>query len=124
MNGRRAALLQKLVHFLTAFTVLMKAITKLEHPEGYWPVIVFLIAGSIAIATVTILHDRLHHHERLVAAGVFLIEAAVLGVTAWLYAGEGKRGLPWVFGFAAVMFLLAAIVRLTVKRGGNAPVPH
>jgi len=56
---RRAALLQKFVHFLTAFTILMKALAKLEHPEGYTAVITLFLAASIYIVVITLLHDRL-----------------------------------------------------------------
>ena len=120
----RSAALQKFVHFLTAFVIVLKGIAKLEHPHGYWPIIIFLFASGIYIAAIAILHDRLHHHERYLTASVYAIEAIALGLTAWLYAGEGKRYLPWVLAVAAVLFVVAIVVRLSVKRGGNGAGPH
>jgi hypothetical protein len=33
-TNRRAAVLQKIVHFLTVLVLILKAIAKLEHPHG------------------------------------------------------------------------------------------
>ena len=82
MKQERSAQLNKLVHFLTALTILLKGVAKLEHPAGYWPVILFLFASAIYIATITILHDRLHHHERILTASVCLIECIALATAA------------------------------------------
>jgi hypothetical protein len=112
------AALQKLVHFITAFVVITKGIAKLEHPEGYWPVIVFLFAAGAYIVAVTLLHDRLHAHVHLIDASVAAIECLVMGIVTWLYVTEGKRFLPWVTGVAAVLFAVAFVVRLT--RGSTA----
>jgi hypothetical protein len=121
---KRAALLQKFVHFMTAITIFGKAIAKLEHPHGYWPIIVFLFASGICVVTITILHDRLHHHERYLTASVYAIECIALSIAAWLSFGEGKRYLPWAFAFAAAMFFVAIVVRLTRKGAGNGAAPH
>lgn len=124
MKQARAAVLQKFVHLMTALTIFAKAVSKLEQPEGYWPVIVFLIASGIYIVTITILHDRLHRHERHLTASVYAIECVAMGITAWLYAADGKRGLPWVLGLAAVLFFVAMVVRLTAKPRGNGAAAH
>jgi hypothetical protein len=116
--NRRAAVLTKLVHFLTAFTILLKAISKLDHPEGYWTLIVVFVAAAVYITVITILHDRLHHHVRLLTASVYLIECGVTGTAAWLSAAEGAKGLPWAYGFASAMFLVVLVVHL-VRTGGN-----
>ena len=108
--------LPKIVHLLTALTVLLKGFAKLEHPEGYWPVIMFFFASAAYIATIAILHDRLHHHERWITASVYAIEAMVTATMAWVYAHEGKKGLPWAAGIAAAMFAVALVVHLVKTR--------
>ena len=113
---KRAEFLQKLVHYLTAFTILMKALTKLEHPEGYWPLIILLFAASAYIVVITLLHDRLHHHVRRLDASVFAIECAVMAIVSWLFFGEGKTALASVYALASVGFAVALVVRLT-RRG-------
>lgn len=113
---RRATILQKLVHFLTAFAITMKGIAKLEHPHGYELVIALFFAAAIYIVTITLLHDRLHAHERLLTASVYVLEAIVTAIVAALYFGEGKRALPWMFVFASAMFVVATVVRLVRTR--------
>lgn len=115
MKKQRATILQKLVHFLTAFSVVMKAIAKMEHPQGYWPVIVFFLLTGIYIVVITLLHDRLHAHTRLLDATVYALESVVTATVAYLYFAEGARGLPWVFAIASIGFAIATVVRL-VKR--------
>lgn len=111
------AFLQKFVHFMTALTILLKGVSKLDHPEGYMPLIVFFFACAAYIVIVTLLHDHLHHHERLLTASVLGIECVVTAIMAWLYATEGKKGLPWVAALASLSFLIAIVVRLVRTRG-------
>jgi hypothetical protein len=119
----RSALLQKLVHFLTALTLLLKGIDKLEHPHGYWAIIFFFLASAAYIAAITAFHDRLHHRLRAINASVFAIESVATGAVAWVYFQEGKKFLPWLMAFASLMFLVALIVHL-LKTRGNAPHPE
>lgn len=119
MNERRkrfAKHLQKFVHLLTAFTIFMKALTKLEHPHGYWPLIVFLCAAGMYIVTITILHGRLHHHALALDISVLAIECVVTAIMGLLYAREGAHGLPYVMGLASAGFLVAIVVRVIRKR--------
>lgn len=111
--NRRTALLQKLVHLLAAFAILMKALAKLEHPEGSWPVIMLFLAATITIVLITVFHERLHRHERLLDASVYAIESVVMAIVAWLYFHEGARWLPYAFVIASVGFAIAFVVRLT-----------
>jgi hypothetical protein len=120
VNPRAKALLPKLVHFLTAFGILMKGIAKLEHPEGYLPVILLFFAASAYIAIITLLHGRLHRHERVLDASVYAIECLLMAIVAGIYSKEGARLLPYVFAFASLGFGVATIVRL-VK---HAPHPQ
>jgi hypothetical protein len=106
----------KIIHLLTALTVLLKGLAKLEHPDGYWPIIMFLFASAAYIATIAVFHDQLHRHERFLTASVYAIEIAVTATVGWVYAHEGKKGLPWMFALAAVMFTAALVVHLVRTR--------
>jgi hypothetical protein len=117
---RRAAALQKLVHYLTAFTMLLKGWAKSDHPEGHWPVILLFFAAAAWIAIITVLHDRLHAHVRLLTASVYALECLVTAVMAAVYVGEGKRALPWFWALASLLFLVALVVHLRRTRRGNA----
>lgn len=112
---RKEILLPKFVHFLTAFTILLKAMIKLEHPQGYWPIIVLYFAASAYIVVITLLHERLHHRARLIEASVTAIECVMMAIAAVLAFKDGARWLPYGFALAAVGFAVATIVRLVVK---------
>jgi len=112
MKSRRAAILTKVAHFLTAFTVFTKGLAKLEHPHGYELIIGFLFASAAFIVAITIFHERLHRHVKLLDASVYAIECVIMSIVTWLYASEGKHFLPYVTGAAAAMFAIALVVRL------------
>jgi hypothetical protein len=114
---RRASLLQKLVHFLTALTLTLKGISKMEHPHGYEAVIALFLASAIYIVAITIFHDRLHAHVRLLTGSVYAIESLVSAVMAWVYFHEGKHGLPYAFVLAAILFAIALVVQWRRSRG-------
>lgn len=113
MKPRAKTILPKLVHFLTAFGILMKGVAKLEHPEGYWPVIVLFFVASAYIVIITLLHGRLHRHARLIDASVTAIECVLTAIVAVIYFKEGARLLPYVFAIASFGFGVATVVRLT-----------
>ena len=114
-------MLQKFVHFMTAFTMIMKGIAKLENPTGYWPVIIFFFATGTYITVITLLHDRLHAHTKILDATVYALESMATGLVAWLFIVEGTRFLQYVFGLAAVLFAMACVVRLLRK---ESPAQH
>jgi tellurite resistance protein TehA-like permease len=122
-TNRRALLLQKLVHTLTALVLTLKALAKLEHPHGLWPAIVFFLVSSIWILAITILHDhlhnRLHTHTRFLTASVYAIECIATAIVAALYFAEGKHALPWVTTLGSIGFAIALIVHLRQTRPGN-----
>ncbi|HKR64390.1 MAG TPA: serine hydrolase domain-containing protein [Thermoanaerobaculia bacterium] len=108
---RRAAVLQKVVHFLTAFVFVMKGVVKLEHPHGRELAIAFFFAAAAYIVVITLLHARLHAHARILDASVYALESIGTAIVAALYFGEGKRALPWFFVVASVAFAIAIVVR-------------
>ncbi|HEV7764350.1 MAG TPA: hypothetical protein VGQ76_05070 [Thermoanaerobaculia bacterium] len=116
MKSARATILQKLVHVLTALTITLKAVAKMEHAEGSQGVILFFLASAVYIIAITLLHAKLHKHERRLTASVYAIECVVTAIVTWLYATEGKQGLQFVTGIASVGFAIAFMVHLTKAR--------
>jgi hypothetical protein len=116
MKNDRATLLQKLVHVLTALTLTMKAIGKMEHPEGSQGVILLFLASAVYIIFITLLHARLHKHQRVLTASVYAIECIAMAIVTWLYMSEGKQGLQFVTGISSVGFAIALMVHLTKTR--------
>jgi hypothetical protein len=114
-HPRLKTVLPKFVHYMTGVGILLKAFAKLEHPEGYGPVIILFFISGAAIIAVTALHDRLHHHQRYIDAGVMAIECVVMAIVAMLAFKEGGRYYPYGFVIASVFFAVATIVRLVKK---------
>lgn len=117
-NSKRKAILLKAGHLLVALTVILKGVAKMEHPEGYWPLVLFLLAGGAYIALITVFHDRLHHHRKYLDASIYAIECLVMASVTFIYVKEGKHALPYVTGLAALGFAVTTIVRLV------RPKPH
>ena len=110
---RRRALLAKFVHFMTALSILLKAMSKLEQGGGvYTPLILFLLAASAYIVFMTLMHDRLHAHSHLIDASVYAIECIVLSIVTYLFWQEGKTSLATVSAIAPIGFAIALVVRL------------
>jgi uncharacterized membrane protein YkvA (DUF1232 family) len=103
--------LQKVVHYLTAFTIFLKAFSKLAHPEGYWPLIIGLFAASAYIVVMTALHDRIRVSHKAFDLSLYAIEAAVLATVAWLHSKDGEPRLAAVVGVSAIGYVVAMIVR-------------
>ena len=114
--SRRQQLLQKLVHFLTAFTILLKALVKLEHPHGYWPVITLFLLSAIYIVVITLLHERLHHHAARLDASVYAIECVIMIIIATITFREGARYFPYLYVVSAIGFAIAFVMRLVRGR--------
>jgi hypothetical protein len=123
MKNRRAGIAVKVAHFLTAFTVFTKGLAKLEHPHGYELIIAFLFVSAAYIVAITVFHDRLHEHVKLLDASVYAIECVVMSIVTWLYASEGKHLLQYFTGAAALLFAVALVVRL-VRRGSRREAAH
>ena len=116
IESRRAAVLQKIVHFLTALVLTLKAVSKMEHAAHDWPTILFFLASAAWILGITILHDRLHSHVRMLTASVYAIECIATAIVAVHYFAEGKRALPWVTTLGSLGFAIALVVHLRKTR--------
>jgi hypothetical protein len=117
VRERRRALLAKFVHFMTALTILLKAMSKLEQGGGvYTPLVLFLFASTAYIVFMTLMHDRLHAHSHLIDASVYAIECVVLSIVTYLFWQEGKTSLATVSAIAPIGFAIALVVRLAKGR--------
>ena len=122
--NRRQQLLQNFVHLLTAFTILLKALAKLEHPEGYGPVITLFLLASIYIVIITLLHERLHRHAARLDASVYAIECVVMTIIATLTFREGARFFPYLYVVSAIGFAIAFVMRLVRGSRRETATPH
>lgn len=115
-KSERMAIMRKVGHLLVALTVVLKGLAKIDHPEGYWPLIYFLFAGGAYIAIITVLHDRLHRHGKYLDASIYAIECLVMASITYIYVREGRHALQYVTGFAAIAFAVATVVRLVKEK--------
>jgi hypothetical protein len=118
-RGHRAERLRATGHYLTAAVLALKGLAKLDHPEGHGLVIGVCLASAAVIVVVTSFHRRLHEHAAKIEALVYLLEAAVAAVMCATAVAEGKRGLPWAWGVAALGFVIGAVIRF--RRGPGSP---
>ena len=114
MNKVASARLQSVSHYLAGLVILLKGLSKLDIAASALAY-VFIITGAVVIIA-TVFHQRIHRHERVYLASLYLIEAVVMALVAWTFASEGKKGLPVVFGIAAFLFAVAFVVMLFARR--------
>jgi peptidoglycan/LPS O-acetylase OafA/YrhL len=113
--------LQVLAHYLTAFALALKGVSKLDHPHGYWPLILLCWISATMIVILTARHDRLEKRGVPVVLLTYLAEAAVCGALAFVTFQEGKHGLPYAWLLVAVLYGVAAVVRFARLRRGAEP---
>jgi hypothetical protein len=112
-----------LAHYLTALALAAKGVSKLDHPHGYWPLILLCWIAAAAIVSLTVWHERLERRGVPVALLTHLTEAVVCGALAFVTFREGKHALPYAWLLAAVLFGMGAVVRLARLRRAPAPAP-
>ena len=113
---RRREALQKFVHFLTAFVIALKGVSKLEHASKYLPFIIVFFIAALFIVLGALFHHRLAHRFRYFDAFFFAIEAIVLFLVAYLHARDGATALQYVIGASALMYLVAIVIFVMKKR--------
>lgn len=115
----KAARLEHLVHFLTAFTITMKGLSKFEDGSKYWPYAAFFVVAGVLIALGAVFHHRIERRFPYFKAGFYLMEALVLTAVAWLQQKDGTSALHLVTYAAAALYLVAAMI-FVVKRSSHA----
>ncbi len=107
--------LDTLTHLLTAFVILMKGISKLEHAHEYAPFIALYFASSLAVFLIVCFHHWLSHRIRHLGVATYLIESLVMGSIAYLQFTQGSTRLGWPFLVACILFIVAVVVRIQTK---------
>jgi phosphoglycerol transferase MdoB-like AlkP superfamily enzyme len=114
-SSKRAALLESIAHYLTAFVVLLKGIDKLNVP-GKGPFAITLILIALFIFFGTAFHHRFEKAFRHLKGYVALLESIVMSMIGYLYLKDGKMMLQYVCFGASLLFLVAAIVYFSKVR--------
>lgn len=114
MNKVAAARLQSVAHYLAGLVILLKGVAKLDAAPSALAYF-FVITGAVVLIA-TVFHQRIHRYERFYLTSLYLVEAVVMGLVAWTFAAEGKKGLPIVFGLAAFLFAVAFVMILFARR--------
>ena len=115
-HSSRRARLQTVVHACTAFVLLLKGFSKLDHPEGYGVVIAVSLTGGMLVLLGTLLHRKLEgrfRHFDAVVEGTESLACAAVG-TASLHHGSATIHYAWFV--AATGFAIATIVRIVTAR--------
>jgi hypothetical protein len=100
-NRRRA--LQTAGHYVTGFVILIDGFELLENGAKHRSFgLAFCLAGLVFIA-VTALHAKLEARFRHAQTVLYFVESLVLAGIAFLYAIDGKVGLPYAYGAAALL---------------------
>ena len=111
-SPKRVAILGKIAHYLTAFTVLLKGFDKVAVPGKAGFAVVLIVIG-LFILFGTIFHHRfekaLRHFDGIIA----FLEAVTIGIVGYLYLKDGKELIQYICFFAAGMFLIAAVIHFT-----------
>src|SRR3954471_11992175 len=92
-KGKRAQFLANIGHFLTAVVIAMKGLDKVELGK---PVIgSILVVIALIIATGTILHHRMEKYLKHFVAVIYISEAIVMSIVAYLYMKDGKQYIQY-----------------------------
>ena len=113
-HKRRAQLLENLTHYITAFVIVLKGISKLDHPEKLGYSLVFILIG-LALAAGTLFHHKFEHLIKNFKGYVFLLESIVMGIVGYLYLKEGKHYIQYACFFVSFAYLITLIIYL-IKR--------
>jgi predicted MFS family arabinose efflux permease len=108
-KARRVRLLENVVHYLTAFTIILKGLDKIGAPGKAGYGIVLVLIGALIVLG-TIFHHKLERWLKHFKAITYALEAVVMSIVGYLYLKEGKQLIQYVCFFAAVMFIVALCV--------------
>jgi hypothetical protein len=108
-KAKRLQLLENMVHYLTAFTILLKGLDKMATPGKMAYGLTFVVI-SILIVLGTVFHHKAKQLLKHFKAYVYVLEAVVMSIVGYLYLKDGKNLIQYMCFFAAAMFVVALIV--------------
>ncbi len=99
---------KRFAHILAGCIILVHAYEKYDdHQSSY---VVFLGLG-IVFLLIALQHHRLAKRYHFVDSVFLVIEAVGYGFIATDYFNAGKKALPWCYVFAAIAYVVVALVR-------------
>lgn len=114
-TNRRAERLRMLVHFITAFVLILKGISKVEHPEGYEILIAVAFVGGAVILAGTLLHHQIARRFRYFGVAVFLIEALTYTIVGVISISHATRAIHYMWFMAAMGFTVSAVMTVVAE---------
>jgi hypothetical protein len=105
----RADTLQNFAHFALGFSILMKAVSKIEDFHHHPLSISFIfLAGAFVIAGAAFRH-RIEPRFKKFASVFHIAEGLVLVTVGLILLDKGKVRLPWFYFFAGVMLVVLGL---------------
>ena len=122
-NSKRTAILGNIGHGLTAFTVFLKGLDKIDQPGKFGIGMLFMCIAAFFVLGIVFHHkaEKLFKHFQLYA---FLLESIVMATVGYLYMKDGKVYLPYFCFFASAMFIVAAVIYLIKQRKSSTATAH
>jgi hypothetical protein len=108
---KRNAILEMIGHLCVGLSILMKGISKFDHPGNEMMASLFILAGVVVISG-SFLHKRLEPVIGNFKLYIFVIESLVLGVLGYTYMIGGSRLMFYFYYLASALFIVAAMIHL------------
>ncbi|HRI19652.1 MAG TPA: hypothetical protein PLA68_01805 [Panacibacter sp.] len=122
-NKKRAAVAEKLSHYLTGFIVILKGIDKAEHFKEHPFIVILLFILGAFIIVATYFHHFFERKVKEFKTLIHITEAVVLLLVTYYYFEEGKTALSFAFLVAAIANFIAAFVLYKKKLRAAIPEP-
>lgn len=107
MDAQRKNRLRRAAHVLSGAIILLHGYERFDH--GHATGWVFAVAGLVFLS-VAFFHERLARRWPRVDMLFFLIESGLSFVVMAELFHAGKRGLPYMYLFAGIMQIVAAVM--------------
>jgi len=112
MESKRKHRLEIMLHILTAMILMIKGYDKIGHHH--------LAAGGIIVGFgilvlfIALFGEKMGLSHKTAKLVCYAVESVALFITAYVFFGDGKKFIPYLYAFAAVMYLVAVV--LTAKK--------
>ena len=97
-----------MAHVLAGVVIILKGYAKWE--DNHALVGGFFIILGLLLVSAVLWHHRVSRWIKNFDVFMFAIEALVLGLIAYNYYQEGKKGLPWAYGLSSLIYLILIVV--------------
>ena len=108
-KNKKSLLLQRLAHYLVGLLVILKGVEKSEHFNEHPLVCLSLFFIGLFILFANYRHHFFEKYFKEFNIVLFICEGLVLGVVSYYYLSEGKKGLPYAYLLAALVYFVVAI---------------